>query len=105
MFREADNNSSHLSSVHCIPGTVRRTNTNSFILHNLLRQVLLVFRFIYEEKEIREVKQSTHGKKDGKWQNQELNAGDLVNISINFYFRQAPTRRFLWSFAGMAENG
>ena len=66
MFREADNNSSHLSSVHCIPGTVQRTNTNSFILHNLLRQVLLVFHFIYEEMEIREVKQSTHGKKDGK---------------------------------------
>jgi len=31
--------------------------------------------------EIREVKQSTHGKKDGKWQNQELNPGNLVNIS------------------------
>ena len=66
VFREADNNSSHLSSAHCIPGTVRRANTNSFILHKLLRQVLLVFHFLYEEMEIREVKQSTHGKQDGK---------------------------------------
>lgn len=55
--------------------------------------------------EIREVKQPTDGKKDGKWQNQELNPGNLVSLSINFYFRQPPTNTFLWSFAGMVENG